>query len=169
MTWPYAGAVTRQLVLLRHAKADRPTGVVDFERPLTARGVRDSRAAGDWLTSQGYVPDAVLCSPAQRTRETWSGVKSRLPRQSEVLYDRRIYDAGDADDLLDAVHDLDGEVRVLMLIGHNPTIEQLSGMLDPAGEYGLRTAGIAVHEFGGAWSELKPGTAPVVARTTPRG
>ncbi|MGH3738247.1 MAG: SixA phosphatase family protein [Micromonosporaceae bacterium] len=159
----------RQLVLLRHAKAEHPTGVADFERPLTARGLRDSRAAGDWLSSAGYVPGAVICSPAERTRQTWSGVKSRLPRQAEVLYDRRIYDAGDAEELLDAVHDIDGEVQVLMLIGHNPTIEQLSGLLDPSGEYGLRTAGIAVHEWDGAWSELKPGGAPIVASTTARG
>lgn len=171
MKSPYAVAVTRQLVLLRHAKAAHPSGARDFDRPLTARGDRDSRAAGEWLSDQGYVPDAVICSPAERTRQTWAGVKRHLPRHAEVLYDQRVYDAPHAEELLDAVHDTDGAVQVLLVIGHNPAIEQLSALLAPSGEaeYGLRTAGIAVHEFDGEWAALKAGSAPVVASTTARG
>ena len=56
---------------MRHAKSDWPPGVPDRERPLTKRGRRDATAAGDWLQEQGYVPDRVVVSPAQRTRETW--------------------------------------------------------------------------------------------------
>ncbi|MGH3716285.1 MAG: SixA phosphatase family protein [Micromonosporaceae bacterium] len=163
--------MTRQLVLLRHAKADRPSGVPDFERPLTTRGARDARAAGEWLAKHGYVPDAVICSPSERTRQTWHGVKPQLPRAAEVLYDQRAYDAVSADELLDAVHDTDAAVDVLVLIGHNPTIEQLSALLDPDGgpAGGLRTAGIAVHEFNGEWQALAAAGAPVAADTTARG
>ncbi|MGH3646746.1 MAG: SixA phosphatase family protein [Micromonosporaceae bacterium] len=162
--------MTRQLVLLRHGKAGHPSGMADIERPLTDRGERDSRAAGGWLVEQGYLPDAVVCSPAQRARQTWYGVKPTLPRQVEVIYDQRVYDAYAADELLDAVHDIDGEVNVLMLIGHNPTLEQLSVLLDPSGgpSGGLRTAGVAVHEFDGEWGALAAEAAPLVATTTAR-
>jgi phosphohistidine phosphatase len=149
----------RTLVLLRHAKADRPNGVADVDRPLTERGHADAAAAGAWLVKQGYVPDLVLCSPSRRTRQTWHSVAVALAKAGSptVRYERDIYD-GTAQDMLALVQSVDDAHHVVMLVGHNPTISQVSEMLDPAGEAdsdGLRTAGVAVHAGDGEWAKIE--------------
>jgi phosphohistidine phosphatase len=149
----------RTLVLLRHAKADRPNGVADVDRPLTDRGHADSAAAGAWLAKQGYAPDVVLCSPSKRTRQTWHSVAVALARAASptVRYERELYDGG-AEDLLKVIQTADPAARIVMVIGHNPSISLLSQMLDPSSGLdsdGLRTCGIAVHSVSAAWSDLK--------------
>src|SRR5690349_19664904 len=82
---------TRRLVLLRHAKSEWPEGVPDHKRPLTARGRRDATAAGRWLRAHlddlGHGLDAVACSPAQRTRETWALVAAELADPPAAAFD----------------------------------------------------------------------------------
>jgi phosphohistidine phosphatase len=148
----------RTLVLLRHAKADRPNGVADIDRPLTDRGHADSAAAGAWLAKHGYAPDLVLCSPSKRTRQTWHSVAVALARAAapDVRYARELYDGG-AGELLKVIQGADPSARVVMVIGHNPAISMLSERLDPGrlDSDGLRTGGIAIHTVGAPWSELK--------------
>jgi len=149
----------RTLVLLRHAKADRPNGVADVDRPLTDRGHADSAAAGAWLAKQGYAPDLVLCSPSKRTRQTWHSVAVALARAASptVRYERELYDGG-AEDLLKVIQTADPAARVVMVIGHNPSVSLLSELLDSDSELdsdGLRTCGIAIHTVSAAWSALK--------------
>ena len=148
----------RTLVLLRHAKADRPNGVADVDRPLTDRGHADSAAAGAWLAKQGYAPDLVLCSPSKRTRQTWHSVAVALAKAASptVRYERELYDGG-AEDLLKVIQTAAPAARVVMVIGHNPSVSLLSELIDPDSELdsdGLRTCGIAIHEVGAAWSDL---------------
>ncbi|WP_426509137.1 SixA phosphatase family protein [Dactylosporangium sp. McL0621] len=142
----------RTLILLRHAKAADPDDyATDIERPLTARGHRDAAAAGAWLEDQGLKPDAVLCSTAVRTRETLEELGVDAP----VIYEHRIY-TGPALDTLDLLRQAGATVETLLLVGHNPTLSDLSHELAPNGlaDRGLATSGIAVHRFEGAWSSL---------------
>lgn len=177
----------RYLVLVRHAKAERPAGVADIDRPLTARGHADAAAAGGWLAHNGVAPGLVLCSPARRTRQTWHGVALGMAESAAgaesaggasdagggpaVSYDPILYHGG-VDDLLGRVRAVDPTVRVVLLIGHDPAISLLSAALDPsdggAGE-GLRTCGIAVHRPTGSWHRCGPGQAPLRASHTARG
>src|SRR3954454_22112926 len=90
----------RTLVLLRHAKAVPPESMPDLERPLTDRGRADAAAAGRYLVAEGIEADLVLCSPAQRTRETWQYAAEAGATTADIWYDRRIYSAG-TDELLD--------------------------------------------------------------------
>ena len=157
----------RTLILLRHAKAADPDDyATDIERPLTARGHRDATAAGEWLAEQGLVPDAVLCSTAVRTRETLSDVS--LKSDTSVIFDPRIY-AGPALDTLDLVQSVGATVETLLLVGHNPTISDLSDELAPRAldNNGLATAGIAVHRFDGTWKDLT--AAELIQQHTARG
>jgi len=169
----------RTLILLRHAKAERPDGPVDIDRSLTERGQADALASGAWLAGRSLTPDLVICSPSKRTRQTWHGVAQGLAAglaagasAPRISYERRVYDGG-ADDLLALVQAVDDEVGTVLLIGHNPSVSVLSARLDPEGAAddsdGLRTAGLAVHEVNGSWAELGGGPAPVVARHTARG
>jgi phosphohistidine phosphatase len=158
---------TRTLVILRHAKAAHSEGLADLDRPLTPRGHADAAAAGAWLAHSGYVPDLVLCSPARRTKETWHGVALALSAAPAVRYDKTIYnDTPRA--LLELVTTLDDDAATVLLVGHNPTLSQLSSLLDPAGADpdGLRTAGMAVHAFDGLWEAADH--LPVVAAHTAR-
>ena len=70
----------RQLMLLRHAKAELGgPGMTDFERPLAGRGRKAAARMGRYLAENGLAPDLVLCSPARRTRETWEIASAALP------------------------------------------------------------------------------------------
>lgn len=176
----------RYLVLVRHAKAERPQGMPDIDRPLTARGHGDAAAAGVWLADNGITPELVLCSPARRTRQTWHGIALGMAESvadvgergsvgvgggPAVRYDAALYD-GHAQDLLGLVRGVDEGVRIVLLIGHNPAVSVLSATLDPsagsAGE-GLRTSGIAVHRPAGPWLRCGPGRAALEATHTGRG
>jgi phosphohistidine phosphatase len=160
---------TRTLVILRHAKAANPQESADFDRPLTARGHADAAAAGAWLSHRTYPPDLVLCSPARRARETWHGVALALTKAPEVRYDEKIY-GGSALELLHLVSDVDANVGTVLLVGHNPSLSQLSTMLDPDGAdpAGLRTASSAVHTSEAKWNDWGLRAAPLSAAHTAR-
>jgi phosphohistidine phosphatase len=162
----------RTLVLLRHAKAERPAGIADIDRPLTARGHADAAAVGAWLLRRQLLPDEVICSPSKRTRQTWHGVALALGSSgSTVRYEEILYGGGTRD-LLKLVRGAAESSGTVLLVGHNPTVSDLSSLLDPAAPRdsdGLRTSGIAVHRFEGAWSDCAAGSAPLTATHTARG
>jgi phosphohistidine phosphatase len=167
----------RVLVLLRHAKAEAAVGGSDIDRRLSSRGHADAAAAGAWLVSQGHRPELVICSPARRTRQTWHAVAVALadsatePPAPAVRYEPAVYD-GPAADLLGLVHGVSEQTASVLLIGHNPSISQLSAVLDPGigmDSDGLRTSGIAVHQVTGAWAECGTRHAPLTASYTGRG
>jgi phosphohistidine phosphatase len=175
---PRAGAgPLRRLVVLRHAKSAWPDGVADHQRPLAPRGRRDAPAAGRALVEAGCLPDLALCSTAVRARETWELASAQWGTPPPVRHDPRLYAAG-VPDLLAAVHEVSAEVGTLLLVGHNPGLEEL--VLDLAGD-GLDdtldrvrvkfpTSAIAVLAWHGAsWRALAPGTALLTAVMVPRG
>ena len=159
----------RTLVLLRHAKAERPGGLPDVDRPLTERGHADASAAGAWLSTHGHGPDLVICSPAKRTRQTWHGIAVALADQAEIRYEKHAYD-GSARDLLSLLTTIDAGTATVLVIGHNPAVSHLSVLLAPDGgaadSDGLRTCGLAVHEVPGPWDKLA--RAPLLTSHTAR-
>jgi phosphohistidine phosphatase len=168
---------TRRLVLLRHAKSAWPD-VADAERPLADRGRRDAPVVGRWLRRSGYVPDAVLCSPARRTRETWALVASELRAEPPVSYEQRIYEAT-ALSLLHLLREAGGKCRIVLLIGHNPGLAELAvGIAQVTHGPEVRplerarakfpTAAVAVLEFSGDWAGLTAGEARMIDFAVPR-
>lgn len=158
----------RTIVLLRHAKAEQHDEMADTERGLTPRGHSDAAHVGDWLASRDLWPDIVICSPARRTRQTWHEVSAAGP-QVPAQFEPLLY-GGTAHDLLALVRQVDTGAHRLLVIGHNPTISYFSALLDPAGasDEGLRTCGVAVHEFSGDWAECAPEAAPLIDAYTAR-
>jgi phosphohistidine phosphatase len=178
----------RTLVLFRHAKSAWPD-VADHDRPLARRGIRAAPVMGRWLRGAGLVPGQVLCSTARRARETWQFAQAGLAATPPVTFDVRIYAAA-APDLLALIREVPPATGTLLLIGHNPAIEDLALLLAAApGAAGPGTAGpgtggsqhsdldrmrskfptaaIAVLEFGGTWHDLAPGRARFTAFVTP--
>jgi phosphohistidine phosphatase len=172
----------RKLVLLRHAKSAWPD-VPDHERPLARRGIQAAPAMGRWLRDAGLVPDLVLCSTARRARETWQFAQAGLAATPPVRFEDRIYDE-DATGLLTLVREVPPVTGTLLLVGHNPAIEDLAVMLAAVpGAAGpgaatrgdlermrakFPTAAIAVLQPAGTWRGLARGGARLTAFVTPR-
>lgn len=115
----------RTLVLLRHAKSDYPDGVVDHDRPLAERGVREATLAGEWIRTNVGDVDAVLCSTATRTRQTLERTGITAP----VEFVDRLYDAtpGVVIEEVNAVPTrFPGDVSTLLVIGHEPVMSSLA-------------------------------------------
>ncbi|MFH0517785.1 SixA phosphatase family protein [Streptomyces sp. M41] len=177
MTARLGAGPLRRLVVLRHAKSAWPDGVADHERPLAPRGRRDAPAAGRILAAVDCLPDLALCSTAVRARETWELASAQWGTPPPVRLEPRVY-AAEVPDLLSVVHEVSPEVETLLLIGHNPGLEEL--VLDLAGD-GLDdtldevrtkfpTAAIAVLAwYGATWRALAPGTALLTGVMVARG
>jgi phosphohistidine phosphatase len=168
--------VKHRLVVLRHAKADWPAGVADHDRPLGRRGVRDSAAVGRWLVDNGNVPDLVWCSTAARTRQTWEHVGSQLGTTCEVNFEDQVYDAG-VDDLLAVLRQTPKKTGRVLLVGHNPGVQDLvlmladraSGDARALAETKFPTSGLAVLDVAGDWADLGQGRADLATFVVPRG
>ncbi|MFF8012087.1 histidine phosphatase family protein [Streptomyces sp. NPDC007929] len=167
----------RRLVLLRHAKAAWPLDVADHERPLAPRGRRDAPAAGRALAAADLLPDLALCSTALRARRTWDLAAAEWGTPPPVRHDRRLYAAGPSG-LLAVVHEVPAEVETLLLVGHNPGLEELvlalaaDGLDDTLEQVRTKfpTSAIAVLSWHGtAWRSLAPRTALLTSVTVPRG
>jgi phosphohistidine phosphatase len=167
----------RRLVVLRHAKSAWPEGVPDHERPLAPRGRRDAPAAGRALAEADCLPDLALCSTALRARQTWELASAQWGTPPPVRHDPRLY-AADVSDLLTALHEVPAEVETLLLVGHNPGLEELvlelagDSLDDALDEVRLKfpTSAIAVLAWRGpAWEALAPGTALLTSMLVPRG
>lgn len=118
-----------ELILLRHAKSAWPIGVRDSDRPLSARGIRDAKMFGAALKTSGRHIDTVLVSPAQRTRQTWSLVSAQVGLDEQAAtFDDRLY-AASWWDVIDVVRGLPSSTQTALLIGHNPSLEDLAGQL----------------------------------------
>ncbi|HVR81548.1 MAG TPA: histidine phosphatase family protein [Luteimonas sp.] len=153
----------RELILLRHAHAEpTSTGQADLDRPLSPEGLAEAEAAGRWLAEQGLVPDCVLCSPARRTRETLEAVLSVVGYVEQRL-DDAMYEATSG--TLAALADSHRDAQRLLLVGHNPGLEQLAALMHSgqSGDHrGMPPGGIAVLTLP-AEAAIEPGGARLSA------
>lgn len=165
----------RRLVLVRHAKA--ADGAVDAERPLAARGVRDAAAVGEWLARHSLVPDRVVVSPARRARQTWEHAAAALAAAPAPILDKRIY-VNRVGSLLSAIGATPPALRTVAVVGHNPSVAELTRMLEDDGadadaqeaiDRGFPTSGVAVLTVNVPWSQLAARTATLMHFTAPRG
>ena len=153
----------RELILLRHAHAEAAVhGQDDMDRPLSRQGQAEAEAAGRWLKEHGYAPDRVVYSPARRTRETVEQVLSVLG-YLEQKAEPRIFDATPG--TLMQVADEQKELGRVLLVGHNPGLEQLAALLSSgqSGEFrGMPAGGVAVLKMP-VNADLEPGVAELAA------
>ncbi|MFC5379625.1 SixA phosphatase family protein [Aquipuribacter nitratireducens] len=168
---------SRRLLVVRHAKAAYPDGVVDHDRPLTERGERDAAAVGRWMATERFVPDVVLTSDAVRALGTWELVAPELGVEPEVHVERRLYNA-DADTVLDLVRTHGGDAHTVAVFGHEPGLSTLARTLadpetsDPQELAGLSdrfpTAGVVVMRTRSAWVDTPLGGLVLARVVVPR-
>jgi phosphohistidine phosphatase len=115
----------KTLLLLRHARPTRisPTGR-DFDRPLTVEGRAESRLVGQLLRRRQLTPDAIICSTAARARETAGGVIEAAGFATPLLFHERIYEAS-VEQLIELVSEAAAGAEMLLVVGHNPGLEEL--------------------------------------------
>jgi phosphohistidine phosphatase len=165
----------RELLILRHAKSDWDDNAQsDFARPLAKRGKKDAPRVGAWMYREGLVPDLVVSSPAERARQTTQAVCKGLDyKRKTVVWDQAIYEAA-VTDLLGLLARLPPNAKTVLLVGHNPGIEELLVYLvgDDVGELDdgklLPTAALARLEMPHDWSNLTPGCAQLINITLPK-
>ena len=115
----------RRLYLLRHAKSSwKDADLADHDRPLAGRGRRAADAIADHMREEAIVPELVLCSTARRARETCERIRPALGAAT-VRYEPGLYGAS-ATSLLERLRRLPDDVASVLLIGHNPAIEELA-------------------------------------------
>ena len=115
------------LLLLRHAKSSwAEANQPDIDRPLNARGRKAASLIGGALVSRNLLPGLVLCSPAQRTRETWAIAAHEFPSRPPLKIVDELYDFGDGSALLKAIITHGAAATPLLLIAHNPAIQHLA-------------------------------------------
>ena len=163
------------LYLLRHAKSDRgDPEMSDRERPLAPRGVHASNDLASRLRNARVAPTLVLCSTAVRARQTLELVAPALGGQVEISYEDELYGASVAD-VLERLRKVPASVPSVMVVGHNPTIQDLTLELAAPGReldnvrLKFPTAAVATLKFDRkGWDTLGRGSAELVGFLTPR-
>jgi phosphohistidine phosphatase len=153
------------LILLRHGKSDWSGGESDHLRPLARRGRHQVEVAGRWLADNIGVIDLAVVSPAERTRETWRLAGAELAVPPPVREDDRVY-AGSAPSLLGVLRELPGELATVVLVGHNPGMEDLVASLTGR-SVPMPTSALAVIELPGPWSAAADTAAELRAHGRP--
>lgn len=161
----------KELVLMRHAHAAHSsTGQTDAQRPLSPGGQADALAAGAWLKATCAPPEVVLCSTAQRTRETLVQLVRAGCDLPAPEFEPRIYEAS-LRTLLAVIESRIGQQPApsrLWLIGHNPGLEQMVFHLEDAARmHGMPPAGIACLCLDGQGAPTGLGAARIAASWTP--
>jgi phosphohistidine phosphatase len=160
--------------LLRHAKSswDDPS-LSDRDRPLAPRGLRDAATMASHLATLDH-PQLVLCSAGLRARQTLAAVVPSLGITVEIRIEPELY-TFDADVLSERLRRVDDEVASVMLVGHNPALEELALALGSQGALRDRlaqkfpTAALAAIEVpDGTWSSLREGTGEIVRFVVPK-
>jgi phosphohistidine phosphatase len=158
------------LHLLRHAKSswDEP-GLPDHERPLAPRGRKAAKKLARYLRDEETRPDLILCSSAQRTRETLARIRSSLGEPAVEIEDR-LYGAG-PDTLLGRLREVPEAVVSVLLIGHNPGLQELALRLappDPQFAEKFPTGALASFVIAEPWARLGEVQAELRAYVVPR-
>lgn len=118
------------IILLRHGEsADKQTGQTDFDRILTVRGSQSITQLGVYLNSEKIFPEIILASPATRTTQTVQEMFRVLNNpKPTIIYDPILYHGYD-DDYRNSISRILNSIKVLMVVGHNPSISSLVGSL----------------------------------------
>lgn len=161
------------ILLMRHAKAAKPaSGMSDFDRPLEMSGRTDAAKVGKRLLGRWGKPDRVLCSSAKRTRETLAAMDLGV-EDAHVRFDEALF-SGEALAYLEALRQESG--ALLLLIGHNPSIQEAAlALAGSGGDAGagkalagaFPTGGVAVLNLSGPATGARPGRGVLEAFIAP--
>ncbi len=170
------GKALKRLWVLRHAKSSwADEAAEDHDRPLAPRGERAALLMGVLLAQLNVRPARVLASTALRVRQTVERVLEQLPTPVPACFEPDLYLA-QPDEWIDRLRALE-DVDEVMIVGHNPGLEDLVTQLAPGGDRsaqrrirsGLVTAGLAEIELElRDWRDLRPGIGRLLTFSRPK-
>lgn len=148
----------RELILLRHAKSDwKDDDHSDIERPISSKGKKQAIKVARWLQDNALTPDLILVSPAKRAQQTFRRICKECPSEFRTIDELYLAELDTLKQVLAQIHG----VHRVMIIGHNPGLEQLYRFLlhqEPNPETQLfPTASIAHFILPGSWQNLESG------------
>jgi phosphohistidine phosphatase len=115
----------RELLVMRHAKSDWESGAsTDFERPLNKRGLKAAAFMGSVLKERQLIPDLIIHSPAKRAKKTFQLLSKEMDYTGDVLEVKGFYFGG-VSEVYEQVRAIGDDYKRVLIIGHNPTWEQL--------------------------------------------
>jgi phosphohistidine phosphatase len=167
----------KTVTLFRHTKSrekDNPN-VEDFDRPLSSRGLKAAPKIGAAMRDRKFRPGLVLCSPSVRTRETLAlASEEAWDKPPKVRFDDRLYEAS-AQTLLKMVKELPSNVAHVMIVGHNPGLQEFAVTLSQLGKEAREqlkekfpTGALASFTFeAGAWKDIKPASGKLALYISP--
>ena len=148
----------KTLLILRHAKSSwSHPGLADHDRPLNKRGKRDAPRIGELLRSEDLLPDLIVSSSARRARATTEIIAERSGYEGEIRLERDLYAAG-PEAFIDVLGGLPDEIKSVMLVAHNPGLEEwleaLTGEYQPLPTASLAQVRLSIE----GWKELNEET-----------
>ncbi len=148
----------KQILLLRHAKSSHEIPQLkDFDRPLASRGQKDAPRMGNYLRNTGYLPGVIISSPAQRAKETTELCVEAAGLDEEIIsWNDNLY-YGTSQDYLEAINKAPKGVERIMLVGHNPMIEETANKLCGDANIRVPTAALICFEQpANKWEQIAP-------------
>jgi phosphohistidine phosphatase len=161
----------KRLLILRHAKSSwADSSMDDWQRPLNDRGRADAPRAGQWLRDRSRVPDLIITSDAVRARTTAEAVAAACGYTAGVRVEPSLYHATPAD-VIEIVKDIgDGNAGTVLVVGHNPGLEDLVSQLSGEHHRMVTTGLVELRLSIDRWSELDTSVAAsIVERWQPGG
>lgn len=157
----------KELLLIRHAKAEKESGKPDFDRPLKYIGIQDASFMAEKIKEKAIIPQIMVSSPALRTKTTAEIFTEQL-KLPEMILDKRIYEASQQT-LLDVINGLPNEYSHIGLVGHNPGISYILYYL--TGEIKeVHTSTVALITFDvDDWTDVSKETGSLVYYDSPKG
>jgi phosphohistidine phosphatase len=149
----------KTLYLIRHAKSDwAVANLPDFDRPLNNRGKRDAPFMGKQLKELGITPNAIICSPANRAKQTVKYICSEIDFPfNKVQFVDSIYNSS-VENLALVLNNLSNKYNTVFLVGHNPGLTELSDYLTEDYLDNISTCGIVKIELEiNDWKEIIQG------------
>ncbi len=164
----------KTVLLMRHGKSDWEEGISDFDRPLAKRGIGDVPLLGRFLLKTKKVPSVIISSPAKRAKETSELLARACRYKSDIRYSDSIYE-NSSGEIMKLLQKLDDSIESVMVIGHNPAIEEATKKLCfrelKSLENGIKFPTGAIVCLGAeieSWSELYPGNCSIYWFVVPR-
>jgi len=166
--------MSRTLILLRHGKSDWSTDEDDFNRPLKKRGKNASTLAGQWLQRHKLIPDYVISSPAKRALQTAEIACDAMGIRKKHIYQQKHIYLATTEELLYVLTDCPLQAKRVMLVGHNPGLEELlyylinGNLTIPEDGKIMPTATFAIMHLPDSWENLISGAANLEFLIRPR-
>ena len=156
----------KKIFFLRHAKSSwSDFSLKDFDRPLSTRGIQDAELMGNYFKAKKIGLDVIISSPSKRTKETLDHFFSS--NISEIEYEKSLYHAH-LEDVLEVITSSLEEIDTIMIVGHNPSMHEVTEFLSGDFLPKYPTCGLASLTYEGEWKSVRSNSCELDSFKMPR-